>query len=82
MFIPKYFGKCLVSFDNLAIEQLNIKRFFTEEGWNMFYQGDDFSLSMYIDAVEQKFAPTSRSSERKSFNDYSLKRYFQKYRNK
>lgn len=82
MFIPKYIGKCLISFDNLAIEQLNIKRFFTDEGWETFYQGDDFTLSMYIDAVEQKFAPTSRSSERKSFNDYSLKDYFNKFRKK
>jgi hypothetical protein len=46
------------------------------------YQGDDFTLSMYIDAIEQKFAPTSRSEERKSFNDYSLIDYFQKYKNK
>jgi hypothetical protein len=82
MFLPKYIGKCLVSFDNLAIEQLNVKRFFTDEGWNLFFQGDDFTLSMYIDAIEQKFAPTSRSEERKSFNDYSLIDYFQKYKNK
>lgn len=82
MFLPKYIGKCLVSFDNLAIEQLNIKRFFTDEGWNLFYQGDDFTLSMYIDAIEQKFAPTSRSEDRKSFYDYSLINYFQKFRNK
>ena len=82
MFLPKYIGKCLVSFDNLAIEQLNIKRFFTDEGWELFFQGDDFTLSMYIDAIEQKFAPTSRSDERKSFYDYSLIDYFQKYKNK
>jgi hypothetical protein len=61
---------------------LNVKRFFTDEGWNLFFQGDDFTLSMYIDAIEQKFAPTSRSEERKSFNDYSLIDYFQKYKNK
>jgi MoaA/NifB/PqqE/SkfB family radical SAM enzyme len=82
MYLPKYIGNCLMSFDNLAIEQLNIKRFFTDEGWNLFYQGDDFTLSMYIDAIEQKFAPTSRSDERKSFDEYTLINYFQKYRNK
>ena len=82
MYLPKYIGKCLISFDNLAIEQLNIKRFFTNEGWELFYQGDDFTLSMYIDAIEQKFAPTSRSNERKSFEEYTLINYFKKYRNK
>ncbi len=72
--------KCSVSFDNLAIEQLKVKRLFTKEGWEQFYMGDDFIFTMYIDAVKQEFAPTSRSSKRKSFNDYSLIEYFKKER--
>lgn len=78
-YLPKYLNQCYLSFDNLAIEQLNIRRLFTQEGWDKFYMGDDFCFTMYIDAVEQTYAPTSRSSERKSFNDYSLINYFQKY---
>lgn len=69
-------GKCILSFDNLAIEQLNVKRLFTEEGWNKFYMGDDFCFTMYIDAVKQEYAPTSRSNTRKSFEDCSLLNYF------
>jgi hypothetical protein len=75
--LPKYFGKCIVSFDNLSIDQLNIRRWFTQEGWDKFYMGDDFTHTMYIDAVRQNFAPTSRSENRKSFNDTTLIDYFQ-----
>lgn len=75
--IARYFNKdVIISFDNLAINQLNIKRFFSEPEWNIFYQGDDFTCSMYIDAVEQTYAPTSRSSNRISFNDTSLLNFF------
>lgn len=81
MYLPKYFGKCIISFDNLAIEQLKVKRFFTGKGWNRFYMGDDFTQSMYIDAVEQKFSPTSRSNDRNSFSEFGLVDYFQKFKN-
>jgi len=75
-YLPKYFGKCTLSFDNLAIEQLNVKRLFTVEGWERFYMGDDFCFTMYIDAVKQEFAPTSRSASRTPFNKCSLIKYF------
>lgn len=75
-YLPRYFGECIVSFDNLAIEQLNVKRYFTKEGWDKFYMGDDFTFTMYIDAVNQEYAPTSRSGERVSFKNKSLLEYF------
>lgn len=74
--LPDFIGKCTLSFDNLAIEQLKVKRLFTHEGWNKFYMGDDFCFTMYIDAVKQQYAPTSRSDKRKSFSEYSLINYF------
>lgn len=70
----------ILSFDNLAIEQLKLKRFFTEEAWNNFYMGNDFIFTCYIDGVKQQFAPTSTSHDRKFFTEYSLIEYFQKYR--
>lgn len=79
-YLPKFIGKCTLSFDNLAIEQLSVKRLFTHEGWDKFYMGDDFCFTMYIDAVKQEYAPTSRSNERKSFTEYSLNQYFNNYR--
>lgn len=75
-YLPNFIGKCTLSFDNLAIEQLKVKRLFTHEGWMKFYMGDDFCFTMYIDAVKQEYAPTSRSKFRKSFNDCSLFNYF------
>lgn len=80
--LPDYLrSDMIISFDNLAIEQLSVKRLFTDDGWDQFYMGDDFTLSMYIDAVEQTFAPTSRSSERISWGQMGLIEYFKKYRN-
>lgn len=74
--IPHFIGKCTMSFDNLAIKQLNIKRLLTEAGWEKFYMGDDFCFTMYVDAVEQRYAKTSRSNERKSFSECSLIDFF------
>ena len=76
-FLPSLIGKCNLSFDNLAIEQLELRRLFTDEGWARFYMGDDFQFTMYIDAVKQQYAPTSRSYNRTSFNSTSLIDYFQ-----
>lgn len=79
--LPNYIGECTLSFDNLAIEQLKVKRLFTHDGWDKFYMGDDFCFTMYIDAVKQQYAPTSRSNKRTSFNDCSLIEYFVNNRN-
>jgi len=54
-----------ISFDNMGIGQLLPGRFMTQEQWDEFYMGDDGrngefnSASMYIDAVEGKFAYNS-----------------------
>lgn len=55
----------VVSFDNLAIEQLEPQRLMSEEEWSEFYMGDDgigdgfTSASMYVDMVERKYAKNS-----------------------
>lgn len=54
----------VVSFDNLAIEQLDVKSILSEKEWNEFYQGDDGTATMYVDLVKKQFAKTSTSSER------------------
>lgn len=54
----------VVSFDNLAIKQLNPKRLMNDEEWEQFYMGDDGSFTMYVDAVNQEFAKSSTSTER------------------
>jgi len=62
--LPIYFNKMILSFDNLAIEQLKLKRWLTNESWNKFFMGDDSTFTMYIDAVENKFAGSSTHKER------------------
>lgn len=49
----------VVSFDNLAIEQLDVKRLMNEEEWEEFYMGSDSEFTYYLDLVEGKFAKNS-----------------------
>lgn len=54
----------VMSFDNLAIKQLEVQRLLTKEQWDSFYMGDDGDFTMYIDLVEEKFAQCSVSDVR------------------
>lgn len=74
--LRSYVGKVHMSFDNLAIEQLDIKCWFSKDKWEQFYMGDDFTYTMYIDTVKQEYAPTSRSNERTSFEEMTLIDFF------
>lgn len=65
----------VVSFDNLALQQLNIRRFFTPDNWEVFNQGEH---SFYIDAVNKIFAPSSRSHRKESWDAYTVESYFKK----
>lgn len=62
----------VISFDNLAISQLEVQSVMTPEAWSQFYMGDDgqdgemTSASMYVDAVKQEFARNSCSTNRYS----------------
>ena len=68
-----------VSFDNLAIEQLNPKRLMSDDEWQKFYLGNDGFASMYIDAVNEEFAKSSVSTERYPVED-DIKTMFDKVR--
>jgi hypothetical protein len=73
----KYITSGVISFDNLALEQLEIKKLLTVEAWDQFYMGDDFTFSMYVDGVKREYAPTSTSEERRMlFSDMSILKYF------
>jgi len=64
------------SFDNLALEQLNIKRFFDAKTWSRCFMGNDGKYTMYIDAVKQQYAKSSTSVDRVNFNDTTLTDFF------
>ena len=74
--IPRYLGKVHLCFDNLAVEQLELQKWFDEETWSKVYLGEDFTVSMYIDAVLEQFAPTSRDPYRISWDKMSLEEFF------
>lgn len=59
----------VVSFDNLALGQLKVKRLLTDKQWELFYQGNEGSSNMYIDAVEGKFAQNSTAIKRYDLKD-------------
>ena len=73
-----------IGFDNLAVDQLEIKNCLLKDEWDSYFLGQDFSHTMYVDAVEETFAPTSRSphEDRVKWSefDYNIVDYFNKYK--
>lgn len=51
----------VVSFDNLAIEQLDVKKLVTDEHWEHYYMGDEGTISFFINLVQGYFAINSMS---------------------
>jgi len=70
----------VISFDNLAIEQLEVKRLMSEEEWNEFYMGDDGGFTFYLDLVDGNFGRNSLATDRYSIMD-NIDDMFQKILN-
>lgn len=54
----------VLSFDNLAIKQLEVQNIMDKEEWEKFYMGDDGCYTMYVDLVKKQYAQSSTSEER------------------
>jgi len=56
----------VISFDNLALEQLNVKTILNidDKEWQKIYMGDDGKFTFYIDMVNQQFAKNSVADKR------------------
>ena len=67
-----------VCFDNLALHQLDPKRFLSEEQWELSYQGDDGTSTFFINLVDGTFGKNSLASkeERISIDDRSIDEMF------
>jgi len=63
----------VVAFDNLALEQLKIKRFIPDDLWKSSYQHEH---SFYINAVDKYFSPSSRNEHKSNYQ--SIKNYYEK----
>lgn len=59
----------LVSFDNLALEQLHMRDHVSDEEWKKCYMGDDGTHTMYLDMVEEKYAVSSVSTREPIFSN-------------
>lgn len=59
----------IVSFDNLALEQLDVRKILSKEKWDEFYMGDDGKHTMYVDLVEGMYARSSVSAKRYPLKD-------------
>lgn len=57
-------GFAVVSFDNLAIKQLEVRKRIGEKQFDEIYMGDDGEGSMYVDLVKKEYALSSTSTER------------------
>ena len=69
-------GFKVVSFDNLAIEQLHIKDRLSDKEWEMFYGGDDGTVTFFIDLVKGVFARNSLSQIVYPIGDKSIDEMF------
>lgn len=69
----------VVSFDNLAILQLDPGRLLTREEYEEFFMGEDGFATMYVDGVKKEFAKSSTSTVRFPVED-DIQKMFAKIR--
>lgn len=62
----------VVSFDNLALEQLYMRDKLTDEEWELYYAGEDGTVTFYIDLVSGTFARSSLSEIHYPIGDKSI----------
>ena len=71
-----------VSFDNLAIKQLELEKKLTDNAWKQFYMGDDGTFTMYIDLVNNKYAASSTRVTRYDIDSNNINELFAKIKYK
>lgn len=77
--MPEWFN--VVSFDNLALTQLGVRRIMTDNEWDEFYMGDDGQYTFYVDLVRKEFARNSLSKNRHPMGDMTIDEMFDIVRN-
>ena len=70
-----------VAFDNLALEQLNVREHVSKDDWEKYYMGEDAQYTFYVDLVKEEFAKSSTSHHRikishEYYEDYSVTEMF------
>lgn len=70
------FNENVLCFDNLAIKQLGVRELLSDEEWAMLYQGDEGTISMYVNGVDMKFACNSFTKNNYDIGDYNIQQMF------
>ena len=65
-----------ISFDNLALDQLDVKSRIPEDVWRDSYMGDDGQFSMFVDAVTMEYAASSSEDKRLPLGDMTIREAF------
>lgn len=66
----------VVSFDNLALKQLDVRRLLSKEEWEEFYGGDDGTFTFFINLPKGYFAKNSLSEIQYPINDLTMDQMF------
>ena len=66
----------VVALDNLALDQLKIKRIIPEKQWSKIYNGDEGQYTFFIDLVNNKFAISSSEEELYDINNMDIDEMF------
>ena len=74
----------VISFDNLALDQLAVRRLLTDEEWEQFFMGDDAKFTYYLDAVDGTFSRSSLTSREDGYpiDDKTINEMFEIIREK
>ena len=70
----------IISFDNLAISQLNINKMVDKKDWDRTYMGNDGQFTMYLDMVKEECAISSTSERKPIGEETNIVNLFNKVR--
>ena len=70
----------VISFDNLAVEQLDIKNTISDSEWNRYYMGDDGSFTFFVDLVNMKYSRDSMNPDIRYISNKNAIQMFQSIR--
>jgi hypothetical protein len=76
--ISKLFN--IVSFDNLAINQIGMQQYINKKDWDIRFMGKEGEFSFYIDTVTEKFFKSSSERVGHNFNGKTVKEMFYEIR--
>ncbi len=69
-------NESIISFDNLALQQLDIKSIVKPKVWEKHYMGEEGSFSMYIDTVDERYYVASIEEQGYPISVKTLKQMF------